>query len=284
MNCFLSCSSKRAGRRQNTAATRAPQRSEVVIRPTHILPSALDASGTCIATPLSAGANRNVVASGPGRCRVSWHTAPGRPASPVTRLARSLLRQWCRPGLPRRSLGLAFEGLESRKVFSLSPVGANAPYPLTAIVKLEMTYPDGREFVGSGVMVDSFHVLTAGHVVYDYAEGGWASQILVIPELNGSSEPFGTARMTYERTYDTWMSYSQAHPGSTSTNALDIGLITLDKTIGNETGWMAYGYNSDDGDFRRRHHLRYGRLSRREWIWRLADGIQHGVDRRPVRR
>jgi V8-like Glu-specific endopeptidase len=141
------------------------------------------------------------------------------------------------------------EVLEGRDACSLSPISPTAKYPFTSIVELQATFPDHRTFVGSGVLIDRFHVLTAGHVVYAYAEGGFASQIRVTPELSGNSAPFGVAYMTYERTYSTFMNYNRTHPGSTASGDYDIALITLDRTIGDRTGWMGFGCDNNNADF-----------------------------------
>jgi V8-like Glu-specific endopeptidase len=151
---------------------------------------------------------------------------------------------------PRRGRALlTLEALESRELFSLTPVSPNAGRPFTAIVELQATFPDHRSFVGSGVMVDRYHVLTAGHVVYSYADGGFASQIRATPDLYGNSAPFGVAYMTYERTYSTFMNYNRTHPGMTASGDYDIALITLDRTIGDRTGWMNYGYDNNNAHF-----------------------------------
>jgi V8-like Glu-specific endopeptidase len=138
---------------------------------------------------------------------------------------------------------LALESLEERTVPSLTPVSPSAGYPFTSICKVNIWFPDGGEYVGSGAVVDSFHVMTAGHVVYDAGHGGWAKWIEVVPEMSGSSQPFGDAWMTHELTYTTWLSASQNHPGKTGPGDMDIGLITLDRNIGYRTGWMAFGYD-----------------------------------------
>jgi V8-like Glu-specific endopeptidase len=150
----------------------------------------------------------------------------------------------------RPSFRPILEGLEAREVFSLTPVAAHAGFPHTAIVEIRETFPDNQVRVGSGVMVDSFHVLTAGHVLYSNADGGFAKSITVTPELNGTSAPFGTAFMTYERTYTIFVNYDKAHPGQTGPGAMDIGLLTLNRNIGNSTGWMSFGYDNNDNDFR----------------------------------
>src|SRR5262249_4668003 len=96
-----------------------------------------------------------------------------------------------------RHARLRVEALEARETPSLTPVSPTAGFPFTSIVKLVMTFPDNKVFVGSGAMIDSFHVLTAGHVTYSYADGGWARSIKVIPEMNGTYQPYGYAWTTY---------------------------------------------------------------------------------------
>src|SRR4051794_24641104 len=72
-----------------------------------------------------------------------------------------------------RAIRPQLESLEAREVPSLTPLAANAGYPYTAIVELKATFSDHKTFVGTGVMVDRFHVLTAGHMVYSYQDGGF---------------------------------------------------------------------------------------------------------------
>jgi glutamyl endopeptidase len=149
----------------------------------------------------------------------------------------------------RPTTHLSLERLEERDVPSLTPVGAGAGYPWTTMVELQATFPDHQTYVGSGAMVDSYHVLTAGHVLYSSSDGGWATQVKAVPELNGSSQPYGSASATYERTYTTFINYNKAHPGQTAPGDYDIGLLTLNRTVGNQTGWMGYGYNNNNAAF-----------------------------------
>lgn len=142
-------------------------------------------------------------------------------------------------------LATDIEVLEVRTLLSLTAVPANSAYPYTSIVEITATFPNQKTYVGSGAMVDSFHVLTAGHVIYSYSDGGWATTVTVTPELNGKSKPFGTAYATSEMTYTAWQNYSKGHAGLTAPGAYDIGLLTLDRTIGNSTGWMSFGTNTD---------------------------------------
>jgi V8-like Glu-specific endopeptidase len=158
-----------------------------------------------------------------------------------------------RASLPRRAARRntrpSLESLEGRALLSLSGVAPNAGYPYTAIVELQATFPDHKTYVGTGVMVDSFHALTAGHVIYSSADGGFATSVLATPELYGYSQPFGTAWATYERTFTTFVNYNRGHPGTTAPGDYDIGLLTLNRNIGYSTGWMAYGYDNNNADF-----------------------------------
>jgi V8-like Glu-specific endopeptidase len=103
-------------------------------------------------------------------------------------------------------------------------------YPWSTICKLEITAADNTFFIGSGAIIDSYHVLTCGHCVYIHDHGGWAKQVRIIPGKAGPTRPFGFALATDYRTYTEWIqSEAPQH---------DWAVITLDRTIGNQTGWM----------------------------------------------
>lgn len=54
---------------------------------------------------------------------------------------------------------------------------------------------------------------------------------------------------TYERVDPSWIPFNQSNPGATSPNVADIGLITLNRSIGNLTGEFAIGYNNNNASF-----------------------------------
>jgi hypothetical protein len=87
----------------------------------------------------------------------------------------------------------SLELLEDRVVPSLTPVSPYAGYLYSAVVEVHVWFLDGKSYVGSGAMIDSFHVLTAAHMLYSYADGGWATMIQVIPNMYNSSDPYGVA-------------------------------------------------------------------------------------------
>src|SRR5262249_34577868 len=73
--------------------------------------------------------------------------------------------------------------------------------------------------------------------------GGWARKVEVVPELSGNDKPFGDAfaRPGGLLTFTRWINYNNANPNATVSGDQDIGLITLDRNIGNQTGWMSFG-------------------------------------------
>ena len=165
---------------------------------------------------------------------------------------RNMFRRFQAKGTPksrRRYVRPTVDSLEGRRLMTLSPVGPGSGGVFNTVVEIRETFPNHDVRVGSGVLIDSFHVLTAGHVTYDGSRGGWPTSITVTPDLNGSSTPYGTAQATYERTYTTWVNYSNAHPDLTNTNADDIGLITLNHKIGTYTGFSSFGYDNNNADF-----------------------------------
>lgn len=113
-------------------------------------------------------------------------------------------------------------------------ISPTTSYPWRTQCKLVITFPNNSRWIGSGTLIASKYVLTAGHCVYVSSQGGWARSIEVIPALDGSSRPYGTAWATRLRTYTGWTQYQSSDH--------DFALITLDRTVGNSTGWLGYGY------------------------------------------
>lgn len=109
-------------------------------------------------------------------------------------------------------------------------ITSTSNYPWSTICKLYVTAADNTHWVGSGAIIDAFHVLTCGHLVYLHDNGGWVNDVTVIPGMRGSYQPFGQAFATYYRSYVGWTQDEMVEH--------DWALITLDRPIGNQTGWM----------------------------------------------
>jgi glutamyl endopeptidase len=123
--------------------------------------------------------------------------------------------------------------------------------PLSPIVHVVADFADGWQFTGSGTMVDRYHVLTAGHMVYNAAHSptGWAYRVSVYAGQTGKITPFGVAYSTKIRTFQSFMNDDKVTAESHKPGDGDIGLITLDRPLGDQTGWYGLGYVTNDAFF-----------------------------------
>jgi triacylglycerol esterase/lipase EstA (alpha/beta hydrolase family)/V8-like Glu-specific endopeptidase len=120
--------------------------------------------------------------------------------------------------------------------------GGYTGFPWRMNVKLIMTFPNNSTYVGSGVLIDPEHVLTAGHCVHDAQLGGWATRIKVIPAYNGhltpvaAREPYGHSLAVQLHSWSGWTTYQDS--------SHDVGVIDLDRPVGALTGWFGFGYDT----------------------------------------
>jgi len=137
-------------------------------------------------------------------------------------------------GLLDKDYGLTvLDTIKSSYVFppdDREKVTSTSSFPWRTICKLYITAQNGSHYIGSGAIIDNFHVLTCGHCVYLHEAGGWADEIKVVPGKNGDNEPFGHAYSTYLRSYTGWTQSEMVEH--------DWAVLTLDRSIGDFTGWM----------------------------------------------
>ncbi len=148
---------------------------------------------------------------------------------------------------PRSRTVPRLEALEERCVPSTMTQITNASaFPNSAAVKVVSVFPNGQAFGGSGAMVDGTHVLTAGHMVFNASDGGWASQVTVYAGMTSSNNYVAEASAKWERTFTSFINDDYVNSESHDPGDGDIGLITLSTNIGSRTGWFGMGY--DDGN------------------------------------
>lgn len=114
-----------------------------------------------------------------------------------------------------------------------------AYYPWSAIVSIEVTFPNGMTGSGSGAMVGPNDVLTAGHVLFSPENGGYATSVTVIPGRYGWYEPYGRTAAKSIQVDETFVgerSFSEVAQNH------DYGIITLNSDVGNVTGWLLTNY------------------------------------------
>lgn len=110
-------------------------------------------------------------------------------------------------------------------------VNPTTSYPWSAVVKLYINW-EGYSTFSTGTMIDKNHVLTAAHCVYSQDRGGWVESIKVVPGANNGNEPYGHAWATDIRCYSRWIDFEDGNH--------DFAVITLDRDIGLQTGWMGF--------------------------------------------
>jgi hypothetical protein len=129
-----------------------------------------------------------------------------------------------------------------------SPVLNSLAAPFNTIVKLLMRFNvSGTDYyyVCSASVAGSFHLLTAGHCIYNWDPNGdnntsdarWADEVWAWPAqtdrvdpLGVPDRPYGEAKSVYLRSYTGWtQSMNYDH---------DWGVITLNRRDGDHTGWM----------------------------------------------
>jgi V8-like Glu-specific endopeptidase len=115
-------------------------------------------------------------------------------------------------------------------------------FPWRAVGRVQYMTPQGG-MMCSGAMVSAFHFLTAAHCVHPGQPGApWFTNFIVTPGRDGSAlQPYGEARATYLRTYVGWTNGGDSQ--------FDFALITLDRRIGDTTGWLGYEFNNNDSYF-----------------------------------
>lgn len=130
-------------------------------------------------------------------------------------------------------------------------VSSRTVFPYTAVTYIEVGWPNGSATVASGVVVGANDVLTAMHVVFNSARGGWASSVAIYPGADTRpvfDAPLGSfgngwrisARTTnWDQNGDGLMSDSEAQ--------FDLALIGLYQRIGDTTGWMGSRNEAADG-------------------------------------
>jgi V8-like Glu-specific endopeptidase len=128
-------------------------------------------------------------------------------------------------GLPSDNTESVYSGYDDR-----IKISTTTDYPWRTICKIYTKWPGGGTSVGTGWFTDDFHVLTAGHVVYKSAYGGWYDTMTIIPAYDNRYAHYCHAQADYTWSSSTWTS-SESHQ-------YDWAFIRLDRSIGATCGWL----------------------------------------------
>jgi glutamyl endopeptidase len=86
----------------------------------------------------------------------------------------------------------------------------------------------------SGALIGPRHVLTAGHCIYDIDKNEWSKVGKFWPAQNGDTSPYGNVGVTRLVSVTGW---TDEH-----LRGFDIGLLVLDRNIGERLGHLGFGY------------------------------------------
>lgn len=109
--------------------------------------------------------------------------------------------------------------------------------PWRCVCQLVMEGTDGREVLGTGWLAGPRTVLTAGHNLLSREPPHEASKVWVLPGRCGDAVPYGFYSSTSFAVHPAWQQ------GFDRTS--DIGVVWLDKPIGDQLGWFGLAAHDD---------------------------------------
>lgn len=113
--------------------------------------------------------------------------------------------------------------------------------PYNAVCNLTITYTNGEVRYGTGFMVSDRNVATAGHVLYDSTQGGWAKSITIVPGDKVGTRPFSPIIANYSTSQFTVVTAwkNDRDPDS------DYGVISLNNSVSDRIGYFNLDSPSD---------------------------------------
>ena len=143
-------------------------------------------------------------------------------------------------------------GEKSRQVFGNDDrvqITDTSAIPFREIGMLQSESQSGKLGDCSATLIGPRTVLTAAHCIYSHEDGGWRDKFLFAPGLvDMKHAPYGVYGYTDAYVFQGFIDNYQGFYGSVV--PWDIGVVILDKPVGNNLGWMSFAYDDQLGDFK----------------------------------
>lgn len=157
------------------------------------------------------------------------------------------------PSPLREGVGAPNSGVQATAVSQPTAITNTYSHPWNTVFKLLIRFTANNTnyyYVCSASSLSSFHLLTAGHCLYnhDIADNGsniagWAQEVWAWPAqtdlvgfIGAPDFPYGVAKVTFQTTYTAWIQNQDVN--------WDIAWMAMDRRIGDHVGWMGREANS----------------------------------------
>lgn len=145
------------------------------------------------------------------------------------------------PPAPRADINTTIDGKTEAVILAdeRQPVTQTTSVPWRAICQLEIRRQTGVKAVGTGWFAGPRTVVTAGHCLFDPRNGGYATEVLVVPGRQGNAAPLGFDRAIDLHVHPQWV--------RTHDSAWDIAALTMrDTALGGLAGYFDIGVFPDE--------------------------------------
>ena len=142
---------------------------------------------------------------------------------------------------------MAVIGQDDRMFLRTDAVG----FPFSTFVYVEARFPDGVVARGSASFVGTNDLLTAAHVIYSHDNGGYATDVRLVPNANynfntgQNIEPYGSY-LVGQGNLAVTNAWEATNPNISPTPwAFDYGIISVEQSLGTNLGWLNIGVTNE---------------------------------------